>query len=203
MSKKLNLFKSNNHIRIFFIEFNSCIHWYRQIDIRERIVQASLFKFTELVLILGSLLYVSNEHGVWIHSRALESQLFDEARFSLAPFETNASLWRGNWSSQVDEPRPMELRPFWRWQRAVWFLWDEFPSPVTVPALSLAFVPSSFLPVVEIANLKVQRDQHACVRACARKCAESHTNAALNAVPRPRRWYHSTRRMVSFAPLSA
>jgi len=61
MSKKLNLFKSNNHIRIFFIEFNSCIHWYRQIDIRERIVQASLFKFTELILILGSLLYVSNE----------------------------------------------------------------------------------------------------------------------------------------------
>lgn len=39
----------------------------------------------------------------------------------------------------------------------------------------------------------------ACVRACARKCARSHTNAALNAVPRPR-WYHSAWRMVSFAP---
>jgi len=58
---------------------------------RERIIQASLFKFAELVLVLGPLLYISDEH-VFEYILALESQLFDEARFSLAPFGTNASL---------------------------------------------------------------------------------------------------------------
>lgn len=143
------------------------------------------------------------------HSRACWNSNFSTKRvFRRLHSKPNASLWWGNWSSRVDEPRPMELRPFWRWQRAVWFLWDEFPSPVTVPALSFAFVPSSFSLVVEIANLRVQRDRHACVRAyvrtcvraCARKCTGSYTNVVLNAVPKLRRWYHSAWRMISFAP---
>lgn len=95
----------------------------------------------------------------------------------------------------------MELRPFWRWQRAAWFLWDEFPSPVTVPALSFAFVSSSLPPGnSQFKGTTGSTCVRACVRACARRCAGSHTNAALNAGPRPRRWYHSARRMVSFAP---
>lgn len=124
---------------IFYANFFFSMHWRRYIlnryhiklcfaSLKTSYVSRPEYTFSfRIVIVAGR--YCQLWAPAWIRRASIRILIFvDEARFSPAVRDPGALLPQGNWSSRVDEPRPMELRPFGRWQRTVWFLWDAFPS---------------------------------------------------------------------------